>query len=172
MKVEFKYANVEDLSLIVETYNSTIPSQMVTADLIPVSVESKLAWFYLHSNEKRPLWLVMCDEQYAGWMSFNSFYGRPAYDGTVEVSIYLAEQFRYKGLGKICLQMAIDVAPSLNIHTLLGYIFGHNANSLSLFHQFNFENWALLPKIANMNGVMRDLVIVGLKTKHTINLNS
>jgi len=68
-----------------------------------------------------------------------------------------------KGLGKACLQKAIDEAPSRNIHTLLGFIFGHNFVSLELFKKFGFEQWALLPGVANMDGDMRDLVILGRK---------
>lgn len=166
MPVEFRYANLSDLPLIVTTYNSTIAGRMVTADLEEVTVESKLNWFNQHNSSNRPLWVVLCDGEYAGWMSFNSFYGRPAYNGTVEVSIYLEERERGKGLGKTCLQEAIKVAPGLGIHTLLGFIFGHNLSSLNLFYQFGFSTWARLPGVANMDGVMRDLVIVGLKTKN------
>jgi L-amino acid N-acyltransferase YncA len=136
---------------------------MVTADLEPVTVESKRAWFDSHSPEKRPLWIVSLNKQYSGWMSFNSFYGRPAYDGTVEVSIYLEDFARGKGLGKVCLQKAIDEAPALKIHTLLGFIFGHNLASIQLFEKFGYEKWAHLPQIADMAGEMRDLLILGRK---------
>jgi len=163
LNIDFKYAVPSDLAQIVGTYNATIPSRVVTADLEPVNVESKKAWFNAHSPETRPLWVVYVNGGYAGWMSFNSFYGRPAYDGTVEVSIYIEEAFQKKGLGKICLQKAIDEAPSRQIHTILGFIFGHNIVSLHLFKKFGFEQWALLPAVANMDGVMRDLIILGKK---------
>ncbi len=163
MEIRFIHATKQDLPLIVDTYNSTIPSRLATADLKEVSVESKETWFDAHDEEKRPLWLVLCNGDYAGWMSFNSFYGRPAYDGTVEVSIYLEEKFRGQGIGKACLKKAIEVTPKYKIHSLLGFIFGHNTSSLHLFYQFGFKNWAVLPEVANMDGVMRDLVIVGLK---------
>lgn len=161
--ITFRFASQRDLTNIVATYNSTIASRMVTADLEEVSVENKQAWFDSHSNNHRPLWIVLFDDAYAGWMSFNSFYGRPAYNGTVEVSIYLEEKFRGKGLGKACLQNAIDEAPKLKIHTLLGFIFGHNTASLNLFYQLGFEKWAHLPAVANMNGNFRDLLILGKK---------
>ena len=106
MKIDFIHAQQSDLLKIVSTYNSTVPSRLVTADLEPVSIESKQAWFDAHSSNRRPLWTIEVDGNYAGWMSFNSFYGRPAYDGTVEVSIYLEENARGKGLGKVCLQKA------------------------------------------------------------------
>jgi L-amino acid N-acyltransferase YncA len=161
MNIRFEHATLHDLPKIVETYNSTIPSRLVTADLDPVTVISKLQWFNAHSRDKRPLWIVFNDDNYAGWMSFNSFYGRPAYDGTVEVSIYLDEKARGKGIGRICLEKAIAEAPDLNIKNLLGFIFGHNEASLKLFYAFGFEKWAHFPKVANMDGIERDLIILG-----------
>lgn len=163
--IAFRFAHENDLAAIVGTYNSTIASRLVTADLEEVSVESKRQWFLNHSNEKRPLWIVLSDDKYAGWMSFSSFYGRPAYEGTVEVSIYLEETFRGKGLGKACLNKALEEAPRLRVHSLLGFIFGHNQVSLKLFESFGFEKWGHLPEVANMEGVMRDLVILGKKVK-------
>lgn len=159
--VDFIIAQSSDLKKIVSTYNSTIASRLVTADLVEVTVESKIEWFNSHSPEKRPLWLIYHDNKYVGWMSFTSFYGRPAYDGTVEVSIYLENEFRGKGIGKICLQKAFEVSKGLNIKTLLGFIFDHNEPSLNLFYKMGFEKWAHLPKIANMIDDERGLIIVG-----------
>lgn len=161
MEVDFIYATKTDLPNIVSTYNSTIPSRLATADLEPVTVESKQQWFESHSNTKRPLWVVMVNKNYVGWMSFSSFYGRPAYDGTVEVSIYLEESARGKGLGKVCLQKACEVCLELNIHTLLGFIFDHNQPSLHLFYTMGFEKWAHLPKVAHMIDAERGLIIMG-----------
>ncbi len=161
MIIEFIHAQKIDLEKIVDTYNSTIASRLVTADLEPVSTESKRAWFNAHNATKRPLWIVLVNNQYAGWMSFNSFYGRPAYNGTVEVSIYLEESARGKGLGKACLNKAFEACEELEITTLLGFIFDHNEPSLQLFYNMGFEKWAHLPKIANMIEAERGLIIVG-----------
>jgi phosphinothricin acetyltransferase len=46
---------------------------------------------------------------------------------------------------------------------LLGFIFGHNEPSLKLFFKFKFEKWAHFPRVANMDGVERDLIILGLR---------
>lgn len=163
MRTEFRFAEQKDLPAIVATYNASIPSRLVTADLEPVTVESRLNWFAAHNREERPLWIVLADDSYAGWLSFNSFYGRPAYSGTAEISIYLEEAYKGKGLGKACLQKALQEAPSLKVLNLLGFIFGHNTPSLNLFYNSGFEKWAHLPGIANMDGVFRDLLIVGKK---------
>ncbi|MEH6944430.1 GNAT family N-acetyltransferase [Bacillus sp. JJ722] len=154
-------ATLNDLPIIVEIYNSTISSRMVTADTEPVSVQSRENWFHEHSPSHRPLWLVKYEGEICGWISFQSFYGRPAYNGTAEISIYIHEDFRGKGLGKAMLQKAIDACPTLKIKTILGFIFAHNEPSLRLFKRFDFEQWAHLPKAAELDGIERDLIILG-----------
>jgi phosphinothricin acetyltransferase len=47
------------------------------------------------------------------------------------------------------------------VHTVLGFIFGHNQPSLGLFGKFGFETWANLPRVANLDGIERDLIILG-----------
>lgn len=159
--MNFRHATIEDLPAIVDIYNSTIASRMVTADTSPVKVKQKKKWFELHSKDKRPLWVIEEGGRIMGWISFQSFYGRPAYDGTCEVSIYIHESARRKGIGRKALQFAIDNCKQLNVKTLLGFIFEHNVPSINLFKAFGFEQWALLPRVAELGGVERSLVILG-----------
>jgi phosphinothricin acetyltransferase len=155
-------ATEADLPAIVEIYNATIPGRMVTADLEPVTVESRRAWFALHQSVTRPLWVLADDSNVvAAWMSFDTFYARAAYDGTAMIAIYVAESHRRRGLGRELLQAALTRAPSLGLHTLLGYIFGHNEPSLRLFEAHGFTRWGHLPRVAVLDGAERDLIIVG-----------
>lgn len=161
MPYSHRLARFDDLPAIVAIYNSTVPSREVTADTEPVSVESRHAWFAEHTPERRPLWVVEKDSRVVGWLSYSNFYGRPAYSGTAELSIYIDEAMRGKGLGRYFLAEAIAFAPQIGVHTLLGFIFGHNLPSLKLFEVFGFERWANMPHVATLDGVERDLVIVG-----------
>ena len=156
-----RVARREDLPQIVDIYNSTIPSRLVTADTEPVSVESRVRWFNEHSADSRPLWVVEVYGRIGGWLSFSSFYGRPAYSKTAEVSVYVNEAHRKQGLGSYLLTEALARAPSLKLDTLLGFIFGHNLPSLALFEKFGFQRWGVLPKVAALDNIERDLVIVG-----------
>jgi len=163
----FRDSTLDDLPRIVEIYNSTVPGRIVTADTEPVTVESRLKWFHEHSPEKRPLWVIHRpgSEDIIGWISFQSFYGRPAYNATVEVSIYLDEAVRGQGVGKLALNYAIQQAPKYGIKTLLGFIFAHNEPSLKLFKAFDFEEWANMPNIAELDGVERGLIILGKRIR-------
>lgn len=159
-------ALIDDLDDIVAIYNETIPGRMVTADLDPVTVESRLLWFHQHSPNFRPLWVVKKEGVVIAWLSFQSFYGRPAYLGTAEISIYISSNSRSQGIGNMLIQRAIEVSPRLKINTLLGFVFAHNKPSISLLHKFNFVQWAHLPKVANLDGIERDLVILGRRVSN------
>lgn len=159
--IQIRDATIEDLPAVVAIYNSTVPTRMVTADTEPVTVASRRKWFANHSPARRPLWVAEERGEIAGWLSFSSFYGRPAYDRTCEVSVYLAPERRGRGLGTQLLRRCIEYAPQISVSTLLGFIFGHNKPSLRLFHKMGFERWGHLPRVAVLDGVERDLVIMG-----------
>jgi phosphinothricin acetyltransferase len=156
-----RFAKIDDLPEITAIYNSTVASRVVTADTEPVTVESRIPWFNAHSDDRRPLWVVFENNKMIAWMSVQSFYGRPAYNGTVELSIYLHEDSRGKGLGKKLMQYIIDQCPNYQIKTLLGFIFGHNEPSLKLFYSFGFTIWGNFPRIAVLDEIERDLLILG-----------
>lgn len=160
---EFIIAKESDLPEIVRIYNQTVPTRQSTADLEPVSVEDRREWYFSHNPEHRPLWLIQLDDAIVGWISVSDFYGRKAYDKTVEVSIYVDENYRGNRLGEKALSFVEAHIKDYGIETVLAFIFGHNMPSISLFKKFGYEKWAELPKVAEMDGIKRDLVILGKK---------
>lgn len=154
-------AREADLARIVAIYNEAIPGRRATADTEPVSVASRQAWFREHSPERRPLWVGEREGIITGWLSFQSFYGRPAYAATAEVSVYVSATVQRSGVGRQLLARAIERAPGLGLTTLVAFVFGHNEPSLRLFEGVGFARWGNLPRVAQLDGVERDLVILG-----------
>jgi L-amino acid N-acyltransferase YncA len=150
-----------DLPVIVQIYNATVPTRMVTADLEPTTVEARLPWFHDHSSERYPFWVAESGGRVIGWLDFKKFLPRCAYRGTAEISVYVAEEFRRRGVGQRLVEQAIARAASLSITTLVGFIFGHNQPSLKLFQRLGFERWGFFPGVAQLEGVERDLVVMG-----------
>jgi phosphinothricin acetyltransferase len=159
--MKIRDATKSDLPTIVEIYNASIPSRLATADLEPIAVESRKRWFEEHSPTSRPIWVMEVEKTIAGWLSFQSFYGRPAYHKTAELSIYVSQQYHRQGIGEQLLKHAIAQSPHLGLNTLLGFIFAHNQPSLQLFAKYQFQQWGYLPKIGELDGIERDLIIVG-----------
>ncbi len=151
----------EDLESIVEIYNTTVTGRMVTADLEPVTVESREKWYDEHSAYNRPLWVMKVKGEIIAWLSFSAFHSRSAYDRTAEISIYISPEYRSQGVGSIFMNRAIQECPSLNINNIVGLVFGHNEPSKALLKKFGFEQWGLLPRVAILDGIERDLVILG-----------
>jgi len=160
--MQVRDAVVTDLPAIVAIYNQSIPCQIVTADMEPVTLESRVAWFEAHSPQGYPLWVVEMGQEITGWLGFQSFYsGRAAYVITAELSIYVKPGYQRQGIGKLLLQEAIARSPSLEFKNLIGVIFADNQPSLRLFQQFGFKPWGYLPQVAKFDTQERDLVIVG-----------
>ena len=97
----------------------------------------------------------------AGLLRFSVFIPRAACRVTSELSVYVHDDFRQRGVGAALLGAALARAPELGLTTLLGLIFEHNEPSLRLFAKFGFERWGHLPQIAQMEANTRDLVILG-----------
>ena len=149
-----------DLAAIVDIYNSTIASRMVTADLTPVSVADREPWFAAH-GERHPLWVVEAGGRVVGWASLSAFHSRAAYDATAEVSVYLAPDTRGRGLGAALLAFVEAACPALGVRTLVALVFGHNAPSVALFARAGYARWGELPQVAELDGVRRDLLMLG-----------
>ena len=165
VKQTIRHAELKDLNSIVEIYNLSIPGRLATADTEPVTLESRLEWFHSH-KENRPLYVVeetlvsTGSTNLIAFLSFKSFYGRPAYSITAEIGIYIHPGYQKKGLGKILLQKAIDSSPELKLENLLGFIFGHNEPSIKLFRNFGFTEWGTLKEVGKMDGKYVDLIEV------------
>lgn len=139
---------------------------MATADTEPVTVQARETWFREFDPERRPLW-VHCSEKNeapSAWLSLRSFYGRPAYAGTVEIAIYTAPDARRQGLAADLLSHALDQVGTLGIRTILAFVFAHNHPSLALFERFGFARWGLLPRVAELDGIERDVAILGWRS--------
>ena len=159
-----RHATAADLPAIVEIYNASIPARLATADTEPVTVEQRREWFAGFSPGARPIWVYDAGAV-AGWLSLRSFYGRPAYHATVEVAVYVAPAFRRSGIARQLLEHALREAPALGIRTLLAFVFAHNQPSVTLFERYGFERWGSLPRVAELDGIERDLLILGLRLR-------
>jgi L-amino acid N-acyltransferase YncA len=150
-----------DLPAIINIYNAAITTRLATAQLEPVTLEERGNWLKEHSPDRHPFWTLEMDHQIAGWLTLKPFLPRCAYRGTDEVSVYVDEKFRRRGVARALLEEAISRAPSLQIRAMVGLIFAHNEPSLKLFEQLGFEKWGLLPRIARLDQDERDLTIMG-----------
>lgn len=164
-----RLAAIDDLPRIVEIYNQSIAGKQATADLQPVTVADRQAWFDAHTGN-RPLVVAQTSSETSsetslgeiiGWGSLSDLYARPAYHISTEISIYVAEEAKGQGVGKALVNYLIQVAPSCGVQQVVALIFAHNTPSLAMFDRLGFEPWGKFKQVCDMKGFMADVVILG-----------
>ena len=143
MTLAHRIARPDDLPHIVEIYNSTVASRMVTADIEPVPVESRRHWFEQHNAQTRPLWVAGHNEQIEGWLSLSDFYGRPAYWRTAEVSVYVRAASRRSGVASYLMTSRLFRTSERGLATLRVSAFRH-VHDLPLLTQNTERRGALV----------------------------
>ncbi|MHC4437300.1 MAG: GNAT family N-acetyltransferase [Planctomycetota bacterium] len=147
--MNIRIANEHDLSQIVEIYNQAVTQIGATADLTPVSVESRLDWFTDHNPDTYPIWVAEQSECILGWCSLSAYRpGRMALCHTAEISYYVHEDHRRKGVASALIQHAIEKCPMLNIKNLFSLLLDVNMQSIRILEKFGFVKWGHMPDIA------------------------
>ncbi|ACZ12117.1 GNAT family N-acetyltransferase [Sulfurospirillum deleyianum] len=160
---DLRRAEREDLAEIIKIYNEAIKDGISTSDSTTVSVEEKEEWFLSH-NETLPLLVKTYCGRIIAWISFQPFYANlPAYSKSAFVNIFIDKNFQGKKLGQQFLKEAIEHVQKGRIKTLLALIFADNPVSLKLFKKLNFKEWGHLNRVATIEGVDKDLLVLGLR---------
>jgi len=96
----------------------------------------------------------------AGWAALSAVSTRKVYVGVAEVSVYVAETARGKGLGKVLLQALIESSEQHSIWMLQAGIFPENAASIRLHEACGFRIVGRRERIAQLHGRWRDTVLM------------
>jgi L-amino acid N-acyltransferase YncA len=164
MKLLIREATESDLPAIVEIYNQSIPAGWSTADTRPIAVAERVEWFRKFDPARLPIWVAEAEGRVVATAYLSSFYaGRPAYDATAEVSVYVATAAHRQGIGRRLKEFVIGECPRLGITTLLSMHFDHNEATRRINTRLGFEQMGHLTEIAVVQGHKRGLIISVLR---------
>ncbi len=164
MEFLIREATESDLPAIVEIYNQSIPAGWSTADTRPIAVAERVEWFRKFDPARRPIWVAEAEGRVVATAYLSSFYaGRPAYDATAEVSVYVATAAHRQGIGRRLKEFVIGACPRLGITTLLSMHFDHNEATRRINESLGFEQMGHLTEIAVVQGHKRSLIISALR---------
>ena len=91
---------------------------------------------------------------------------RAAYDWSVETSVYVAESARGRGVGKTLLHRQVNEADARGLWTLQTSVFPENRASIALHHAAGFRTLAVRSRIARLDGIWRDTVLLERRRAH------
>jgi L-amino acid N-acyltransferase YncA len=95
-----------------------------------------------------------------GWVALTPFSTRQVYQGVAEVSIYVDEGQRGKGIGSELMNKVIASSEDHGIWTLFSSVFPENTATLKLHAKSGFRVVGTREKIARLNGKWRDTVML------------
>jgi len=126
-------------------------------------------WNKEHANSCRLV--LRLGNSVLGWGALSPTSSRCVYEGVAEVSIYIAENHRGKGLGKVLLEHLIKLSEENGFWTLQSGIIRENTSSIILHEKCGFRELGIREKIAKMNnGKWLDVVLMERRSK-TVGIN-
>lgn len=115
-------------------------------------------WDAAHVSNSR--FVAIDNHKVIGWAALTAVSGRCVYAGVGEVSVYISEQARGKGLGKKLLEALIIESERNNFWTLQAGIFPENIASIKIHEACGFRIIGTREKLGQMNGVWRDTILL------------
>ncbi len=160
--VTIRHASEADLPAILDIYNNAILNTTAAYDYLPQTLEMRQTW-YAHKIAHRFPVLVAADcDRVVGFGSLGPFRAWAAYKYTVENSVYVAADYRGRGIGKRLLAAVITEAKRMNMHAIMAAIDATNDASLRLHEHFGFVEVGHLRQVGYKFGRWLDLKLLEL----------
>jgi L-amino acid N-acyltransferase YncA len=104
-------------------------------------------------------------EHVVGWAAVSPVSSRTVYAGVAEVSVYVRNESRGKGVGRGLLESLVVDSERNAIWTLQASIFPENIASMALHKSCGFREVGRRERIGKMNGVWRDTILLERRSK-------
>jgi len=154
--VRIRRAMLSDLPAITEIYNEAILTTAATFDTAPKTDEEQLAWYNAH-DDRHPILVAVLDGKVVGWTCLSKWSDRCAYADTAEVSTYVKEESRGKGIGRKLKEASDSAAPRLGFHTVVVRIVEGNEASIHLNEEFGFQHIGVMKEVGYKFGRRLDV---------------
>jgi L-amino acid N-acyltransferase YncA len=152
-----------DWEAVAKIYGQGIETQNATFETEVPTFEQWTKKFHPHL-----LWTALLDQRVVGWAGLQPVSIRKAYEGVVEVTIYIDLKFTGKGIGKGLMRHLIAESENAGIWTLFASVFPENVASINLHRSAGFREIGYREKIAQINGKWRNTLLFERRSKKIV----
>ena len=139
-ELRIRPAATGDLPRLTEIYNHYVIHTPVTFDIEPYSVEKRVVWFeQFRASGRYRLLVAEGDSGIVGYAGTTRFRPKPAYDTTVETTIYCVPYAVGKGIGSRLYAALFDAIVGEDIHRIVAGYTLPNPGSAALHARFGFK---------------------------------
>ena len=100
-----------------------------------------------------------------GWAALSPVSNRCVYAGAAEVSVYIGQNNRGMGIGKLLMKHLIQKSENEGLWTLQSGIFSENEGSILLHIKMGFRYIGKREKVGKLNGVWKDNLLYERRSK-------
>lgn len=155
-----KNASENHLNEINEITNYSIINTNFNFNFEPKTLEDTKKWYYEHIEKNFPIIVCLIDDKVVGWASLSTFRDYRGYDKTVEVSLYVKNNYKRMGIGSLLLQKIEEKARNRKFNSIISVITGGNDASINLHKKFGYEIKGTFEKIGFKNNDFLDVLFL------------
>jgi phosphinothricin acetyltransferase len=142
-KVTIRPAAEADLAQLNDIYNKYVVETHFTFDVEPMTLEARREWFTHYDNSGRYRVVVAVGESsVVGYACSSRYRSKPAYETSVETSIYLAPDAVGAGIGTRLYDELFKQLQGADVHRAYAGIALPNQASIALHERFGFKRVA------------------------------
>ena len=158
--IAVRLARHEDLPAILEIYNDAVARTTAIWNETPTTLDERRGWFDARTAAGYPI--LVADEAGAtlGYAAYGPFRPFDGFRQTAELSIYVQDLARGRGIGSLLLDALIGYAAQREVHVLVAGIEAGNAASLALHARAGFAETGRMPEVGRKFGRWLDLVLM------------
>ncbi|WP_203257307.1 GNAT family N-acetyltransferase [Hyunsoonleella ulvae] len=153
---------IDDTPALLDIYNHYVSNTVVTFDIEPLSFttfEAKVN----RINAEYPFFVFEDNQGILGFVYASRFRPKPAYNFTVESTVYVKQDAHGKGIGSRLYEALLTALKQTDTHTVIGALTIPNEASVKLHEKFGFKEVALLKEVGLKFGKWHDVGMYQLK---------
>ena len=151
-----RFAALEDLGAITQIYNEAVVNSVAAFDTEPKTLDEQKSWFANHGS-RSPILVAELDDLIVGWASLSKWSDRCAYSDTAEISIYVRQGYRGKGIGKKLIDAILREVKKVRLHVVIARIAEGNDISMQLHLAVGFEYIGTMKEVGRKFGKFLDV---------------
>lgn len=156
-KLQIRRAVIDDVQDCLNIYNYEVEHGVATLDLEPHTLEEWREWYNAHSDEHHPIIVGTIDDVVVGYASLSPYRLKDAFKSTVELSIYIHQDYRGQGVATRLMEHILEMAKAdTMIHNVVSVITAGNEGSTKLHNRFGFTYCGLTPEVGFKHGKYQD----------------
>ena len=142
-RLDVRPATVDDLAAVNDIYNQYVAETHYTFDIEPMNMDARQEWFtHYDTTGRRQLLVAVAGGRVIGYACSSRFRPKPAYETSVETSIYLAPESVGRGAGSRLYEELFKTLEGEDVHRAYAGIALPNPASVALHERCGFKRVA------------------------------